>query len=123
MTAFALNPGNDLVLEPRFTIMDLDSDSTTFGKRIDLPDTATVEAFLADSNLPTATAADASLVATCTSIGSGRWIVEFPGSILDATMLASLFASTTPYAIITADTSVRVAQELAYSASRAAINP
>lgn len=82
-------------------------------------DTTIGTAFLATSDSPTATAADPSLVMTPTYTGAGgKWLIAFDASVLDAALLASLFATATPYVIIQFPNSVRVAVECAYLASR-----
>lgn len=78
--------------------------------------TGTLTAFLATSDASTATAADNSLVGSVVYTGAGgRWLVRFDASILTSALLASLFASTTPYIIIEGENNVRFAIEAAYS--------
>jgi hypothetical protein len=77
--------------------------------------TGSGEAFLATSNDSEATAADASLVGEVLYTGKpGKWLVRFDGSILDSTLLATLFATTTPWCIVQFPNDIRVAVELAY---------
>lgn len=80
----------------------------------------TVTGFIANSNSPTATAVDPTLTATCAHVGSGKWRVEVAGDVLTAALLASAFATATPYLIIQEVGGFRVYVELDYDASRAA---
>lgn len=112
-----LYPLNDLVLEVKLTKVN-----TTTGATEPLT-TGTVTAFIANANTPTATAADPTLTGTCTHVGSGRWIIEFDAAILTAALLASLFASATPYCIVQVTNGTRTYIELVYAASRAATIP
>jgi len=76
-------------------------------------------AFLATSHLPTATAADPSLVMTPTYTGAGgKWLVAFDASVLTPTLLASLFGSAQPHVIIQFPSSIRVAIPCTYQAAR-----
>jgi len=82
-------------------------------------ETGTPSAFLAVSDSPTATAADATLVMTPTYTGAGgKWLVAFDASVLTPALLATLYATTTPYVIIAFPNSIRVAVECAYLASK-----
>lgn len=82
-------------------------------------ESGTPSAFLAVSDSPTATAADATLVMTPTYTGAGgKWLVAFDASVLTAALLATLYAATTPYVIIAFPNSIRVAVECAYLASK-----
>lgn len=119
MADFDLSPGNDLSIEFRMTQIDMDPTSDTFGDRIALK-SGTVTAFLAVSALASATPADPTLEITPVHIGSGRWLAEWDAAILDASLLASLFASATPYAICDVTNGTRTYVELEYSPSRAA---
>lgn len=111
-----LYPLNDLVLEVKLTKVN-----TTTGA-VEPLTTGTVSAFLATS--PTATSGiDASLVGTCTHIGSGRWIIEFDAAILTAALLATHFASNTPYCIISVLNGTKTYVQLVYATSRAATIP
>lgn len=110
-----LSPLNDLAL----SVVLKDVDPTTGATS--LVTTGSVSAFLATSNSPTATVADSTLNATVNYSGAGgKWIVTIDASVLTASLLASLFASATPYMIIVRASGVRVYVELAYLASRAA---
>lgn len=116
--AFELNPSNDLSLQVTLKTVDPDTQDI-------LPLTeGTVLAFLATSDSPTATAADATLTTTCTySTKKKKWLVPFQGSALTPSLLASLFASTPPWCIVTANaTDVRVAIDGEYVPSRVAID-
>ena len=82
-------------------------------------ETGTPSAFLAVSDSPTATAADATLVMTPTYTGQGgKWLVAFDAAVLTPALLASLFASVTPYIIIAFLNASRVAVECAYLPSK-----
>lgn len=85
--------------------------------------TGTMSAFLATSNGPTATAADASLVGTCTHAGTGHWLVEFDAAILTASLLATHFASATPYCIVSIPNEFRDYVTLTYRSSAPATIP
>lgn len=111
----ALSPLNDLSLSVTLKDVDPTTGATS------LITTGTVTAFLAVSNSPTATVADATLNATVNYSGaSGKWTITIDASVLTAALLATLFASATPYLIIQRTNGVRVTVELLYSASRAA---
>jgi hypothetical protein len=82
-------------------------------------ETGTPTAFLATSDSPTATAADATLQMTPTYTGTGgKWLVSFDASVLTPALLATLFGSATPYVILQFTGAVRVVVECAYLASR-----
>lgn len=114
--AFELNPSNDLYLQTTLKTVN----PTT--QQITPLTSGVVEAFLATSNSPTATAADPTLTTTCTySTTTKKWLIPFEGASLTPSLLASLFGSTTPYCIVTANsTDIRSTIELEYVASRAA---
>lgn len=119
MTAIALNPLNDLTLLVTLKTVTLSTGAIT-------PVTSgTVAGFLAISNTPTATVADATLNATCTYTGAnGKWTIAWDGAVLTAALMNSLFAAVAPYAIVTLNTSdIRVYVPLTYTASRAATVP
>ncbi len=82
--------------------------------------TGTVTAFLATTNTPAATAADPSLSVSATHISNGKWLVFFDAAVLTASLLATHFASNTPYLIMEYANGFRVYHEMAYSASREA---
>lgn len=110
-----LYPLNDLAVSVRL----VDIDATT-GAESNVT-TGTVTAFLATSNGPTATAADATLNATVNYSGAGGWwTVTIDAAVLTAALLDTLFASVTPYLIIRRTNGIRVYVEMAYSASRPA---
>lgn len=115
-TPVPLYPSNDI----SFLVALYDIPGTT-GVRSVLT-SGTVTAFLATSNLPTATAADPTLTTTATYIAArGKWLVGFLGSALTPTLLNSLFAAVTPYCILTVNsTDIRVYVEMVYTASRPA---
>lgn len=114
-TIFSLYPANNLWLGVILRTVD-----PTTGALTPLA-TGTVVAFLATSNSPTATAADASLNATVSYIGqNGLWLVQFTGAQLDPTLLNTLFSATTPYVIVQQVGTTRIAQQLSYAASRPA---
>lgn len=108
-----LYPLNDLALSVKLQ----DIDATTGAKS--LVTTGTVTAFLAIAATPTATVADPTLNATVNYSGAGgKWTITIDAAVLTATLLNTLFASTTPYLIIVRANGVRVAVELLYSATR-----
>lgn len=112
---FELNPSNDLDLQVTLKTVNPTTQAVT-------PLTSgTVLAFLATSDSPTATAADPTLTTTCTySSATKKWLVPFEGSALIPSLMASLFGSTPPFCIVTANaTDVRVALPGVYVASRA----
>jgi hypothetical protein len=82
-----------------------------------------MSAFLATSNSPTASAADASLVGTCTHVGTGHWLVTFDAAILTASLLATHFAAATPYCIVQIPSEFRDYVTLTYRASAPATIP
>lgn len=81
-------------------------------------ETGTASCFLATSESPTATAADASLVGTATYTGvNGKWLVAYDAAALTPSLLASLFAAVTPHSILTFTDGIRVATPLVYEAA------
>lgn len=87
--------------------------------------TGAASAFLATSDLPTATAADPSLVASLvvhTANPAGDWLVVFDADDLDPTLLASLFGGVDDeaFAIVVVDDNVRAVVPLTYEATRTA---
>jgi len=74
-------------------------------------------AFIADNDAPTATSIDNTLEVTPTYTGAnGKWLVEFDAALLLPALLASAFATATPYCIIQFTNGVRIAVELHYQA-------
>lgn len=112
--AIYLYPLNDLSLEVKLKTVN----SETGAK--EALTTGTVTAFLATANTPTASAADATLSVSCVHIGSGKWLAQFDGATLTATLLNTLFSAATPYCIVQAAGDIRAYVELTYSASREA---
>lgn len=110
--AISLYPLNDLAVRVTLKVVD-----QTSGKVVPLTD-GTVTAFLATSNSPTATAADPTLTTTGVNLNYGNYLIGFDGSVLTPTLLASLFATVTPYLIIQQPNDIRVYAELAYTPSR-----
>lgn len=110
-------PLNDLT-----TIVALQNVAVVAGQSAKMvPDlTGPVSAFLALSILPTATVAEASLVATVTHVGKGNWLIHFDATILLPALLASLFANAVPYIIIVQTNGTRSYVPLVYEASRLA---
>lgn len=82
--------------------------------------TGTVSFFIATSNAPDAEEADATLSGSATHVSNGKWLVFLDASVLDPTLLDSLFATATPYLILQYSNGFRVYHELAYTASRQA---
>lgn len=117
--AFPLSPLNDFSLEWKLKTLDMTPGSSTLGKLIPLT-TGTVSAFLATSNSPTATAADPTLTVVCTHVGSGKWISSWNADVLTPTLLETLFAAATPYAICVAAGDVRKYAECEYVPAAAA---
>ena len=115
-----LYPLNDL-----YFLVTLSQVSSTTGE-VSALTTGSPTCFLATSNSPTATAADATLAGTITHVGTaaagnqGTWLVSFDAAALTAALLATHFATVTPYCIINLTGGIRVYVELAYSASRTA---
>jgi hypothetical protein len=106
---------NDFIQE--VTIMDVDATGT------EVPvSTGTVTAFLATSNGPTATAADASLSVSAVYTGAGGvWLATFDKTAMLSTLLDSLFpAGVTPYLIVENSGGIRVYVTCSYKASRPA---
>ncbi len=117
--AFNLFPSNDITLVTPLSTVDPTTQQVT-------PLTSgTVQAFLATSNLPTATAADASLITTCSySAQTRKWLIPFNGAVLTPSLLDGLFAAnpTACYCIVTANsTDIRAVIELVYVATRPVI--
>lgn len=82
-------------------------------------ETGTPSAFLALTDTPTEVAADPTLTMTPTYTGAGgRWLIAFDAAVLTPSLLATLFAATTPYVIVAFPNSIRVAIECAYLASK-----
>ncbi len=114
MAAPNLYPLNDFILKVKLKEVVAGSVSAT-------PlTTGTVTGFLSTALTPTATAADASLVATCAHVSGGTWRVSVDASLLTAALLNTHFASATPYLILQQADGFRTYVTLAYSASRAA---
>lgn len=111
-TSYPIYPDNDFTLK-----VGLKSVDTTTGSVVPLL-TGAVAAFLATSNLPTATAADSNLTADIFNLGSGNWLVFIDADKLDPTLMDTLFASTAPFLIIQLPGDVRVFVPLTYVPSR-----
>ncbi len=106
-------PENDFVLIVTPKLVD------GTGKFTPLTSAAAPTCFFATSGAPTAVAADATLVGTVTlATGSpvGRWIVKVQKSVMDYTLLNSLFAATAPWMIIEFAEGIRGAVECEYDA-------
>lgn len=112
--AINLYPSNDLAV--KVTLKVVNPQTGQIGPLTG----GTVTGFLATSSSPTATAADPSLSVTATEVGSGVYLVAFDGSVLTPSLLASLFATVTPYLIVQEPNDVRVYAECAYLPSRPA---
>jgi hypothetical protein len=83
-----------------------------------------VSAFLATSDAPTASEAAPALRVDAVYTGlAGKWLVTFPGNILDAPTLAGLFGATPPVLIIEQPNNIRVVQPCAYAPSRHVVAP
>lgn len=88
--------------------------------------TGTVTGFLATSNSPTAVAADPALSVSGVYIGGangyedGTWLLEIDAAALTPTLLDSLFASVTPYFIVSRANAVRRYEKLKYTPALAA---
>lgn len=111
-TFYALN---DFIQE--VTIMDVDSTGT------EIPvTTGTVTAFLATSNVPSATAADATLSVSAVYTGAGGvWLATFDKTVMTEAMLGSKFPTgVTPYLIVETTGGIRVYVKCKYKASRPA---
>jgi hypothetical protein len=111
-TFYALN---DFIQE--ITIMDVDSTGT------EVPvTTGTVSAFLATSNVPSATAADPSLSVSAVYTGAGGvWLATFDKSVMTEATLGTAFPTgTTPYLIVETTGGIRVYVKCKYKASRPA---
>jgi hypothetical protein len=114
MTTPIIWPLNDFALKAK--LKDIDSATGIVAPLI----TGTVTAFLATSNLPTATAADPTLSVTASNLGLGAWLIFFDATILLPSLLDGLFAATPPYCIIVYPSGIRAVVACAYQASRAA---
>ena len=112
MADINISPLNDLSI-----IVILKGVDPATGKAIQLT-TGTVTHFIATSNTPTATAADAALSGVATHVGSGKWLISYDAAVLTAALLDTLFASVTPYLIIQQPNEFRVYVPLVYLASR-----
>jgi hypothetical protein len=92
--------------------------------------TGTVTAFLAVSNEPDVTTADATLSVAATHVGVadpaagqwplGTWLITIPASVLTVALLDQLFTTVTPYLIVERTGSDRVYEKLHYHRSRKA---
>lgn len=111
------------------TVVIEDVDDTT-GATIPVV-SGTLTAFLATSNEPDATAADATLSVTGTHVGVdvpddthpfplGTWLVEIGGNTLTVSLLDSLFTNATPYLIVIYSDLDRVYEKLTYQRTRKA---
>ena len=83
-------------------------------------DTGPISFFLATSNLPTATQADATLAGNATHLatGSGQWLIQLDAAVLTYALLNGLFASVPPVLIVQSANNVRGYATLAYVPSR-----
>lgn len=115
MADFTLYPLNDFAkfLRPK------DIDSAT-GEVAPLT-TGIVTAFLATAFGPTATAAHASLSVPAIHLTNGKWLVFIDASVLDPTLLDTLFSTTPPYLIVQYPSGFRVYYSGEYQASRPGI--
>lgn len=108
MSTLKLHPLNDLAFVATLKTMGASGALAPL-------ESGAVTAFLATDDAPTATAADSTLVSTPIYTGSGgKWSVRFPASALQPTLLATLFATATPYCILQADGGIRAAIALLY---------
>lgn len=89
------------------------------GKSVPLT-TGTVSHFISTAYTPTATAADATLAGTATHVGDGKWLISYDAAVLTPTLLATLFATATPYLIMQQTGTFRDYAPLVYVASRPA---
>jgi hypothetical protein len=112
--AIELAPLNDLTLLA--TIKEVNAVTGALEAAV----TGTVSAFIALNSLPTSTEADPSLVVAGVHTTNGVWLINFDGGILTYALLNGLFASATPYLIVTHSSGVRVYTQLTYTPSRAA---
>lgn len=114
---YPLYPLNDLTL--LVTLKSVDPATGKVGPLV----AGTVTGFLAVDNTPTIGAADPSLTATVVYTGAGgKWLVTIDATNLTAVLLASLYgAGATPYLILQLASGFRVAIQLAYFASRPAV--
>lgn len=109
-----LNPLNDFVRK----VYIEDVDPVTYDP---VPATSgSVTGFLAVSNAPDAVAADPTLSVSGTHIGAGVWGFEIDATVLTAALLASLYASATPYFIVYRVGGIRAYERLQYVAARPA---
>jgi hypothetical protein len=87
--------------------------------------TDTVTGFLATSKSSSATAADATLSASCTYVGgnsdgeggtyeAGMWLFQLDASVLTVNLLSTHFAATPPYLIISRSNDLRWAFPVVY---------
>lgn len=116
MTTLGLYPLNDLAFVATVKV------ANDAGVLTPLLGAATAEAFLSTSKASTATAAaDGDPTLVCTPIYTnkpGKFLVRFDASLLDPTLLASLFtAPAEAWCILIFDGDIRVAIELAYEDS------
>jgi hypothetical protein len=114
MTTPIIWPLNDFALKAK--LKDIDPATGVVAPLL----TGTVTAFLATSNLPTATAADPTLSVTAANLGAGAWLVFFDATVLLPSLLDSLFAATPPYCIIVYPSGLRVAVACATPGTRTA---
>lgn len=112
---YGLYPLNDVALV--VTLKEVNA----AGKQVPL-ETGVVTGFLAITDDPTATEADPTLLATVAYTGAGgKWKVTLDAGLLTPGLLASLFASATPYLILQLNGGFRVAIEMAYFETRPAV--
>lgn len=117
MTAAALTifPLNDFAAKAKLRNLD-----PTTGVETPLT-TGPVIAFLATSNGPAATAADAALSMSPVHLGDGVWLIFLDAAVLTTALLDPLFAATPPYLIVQQPGGVRVYAPVAYTAARPAL--
>jgi hypothetical protein len=120
MATNPLYPRNDFIRTLLLETVDPSSGAVT------PVDAGTVTGFLATSNAPAATAADASLEVSGVYVGGangyedGTWLFEIDATALTPTLLATLFTTATPYFIVKMDGAIRVYEKLKYVSARPA---
>jgi hypothetical protein len=108
-----LYPLNDLNLVVTLKFVDVDGSIKPL-------DTGPISFFLATSNLPTATQADAALAGNAVHLaaGSGQWLIQLDAAVLTFSLLNGLFASVPPVLIVQSANNVRGYATLAYVPAR-----
>lgn len=113
MSTPKLHPLNDLPLLVTISTVN------AAGRLIPFTASTSMRAFLATSDTPTATAADATLNTVPTYTGAGgKWMVTFNKALLTPSLLNTHFASAVPYCIVENDEDVRVAIRLEYAPTK-----